>query len=59
MTFPELTEHKSLEDLFKEHWTQKGTWANNCLMLYKTGEMMIYDTKTEEIVIRYSTEIKK
>jgi hypothetical protein len=55
----EFIQHKSLEDLFKDKWMPVGTWSNDCLMLGRAGERIIYNKITEEIIIRYSTEIKK
>jgi hypothetical protein len=48
-----------LEELLKERWIPCGNWANNCIMMGRNGEKLIYDLNKEEIIIKYSTEIKK
>jgi hypothetical protein len=55
-----MTEQKTkLETLLKEHWIPVGNWGETSVMLGKMGERMIFDYEREEIIIKYSTEIKK
>jgi hypothetical protein len=45
-----------LEKLLKEDWVKTCNFANNCYILRRGQERLIYDNEKKEVVSRYKIE---